>query len=215
MKKPDFFFERASRQVGYQHIAGLDEAGRGPLAGPVVAGAVILPHEWMDHPLPTPWSLLNDSKKLTARTRETLFQHLTSNPDIQWSVAAVGTRTIDQVNILNATRIAMIRALEKLRLRPQQVLVDGLPVRDFPFEQRAIIKGDSQSLSIAAASIIAKVIRDRIMQGYEKIHSGYGFGTHKGYGTPAHLIALEKWGPCPIHRQSFAPVRRTQLTLPF
>ncbi|TBO32449.1 ribonuclease HII [Aquabacterium lacunae] len=180
-------------------IAGVDEAGRGPLAGPVVAAAVILDDQ---HPI----AGLNDSKKLTAARREQLFDEIRAKA-LCCSIAEASVAEIDQLNILQATMLAMRRAVEGLRLRPAQVLVDGnrIPVLNVPAE--AIVKGDAKVACIAAASILAKVHRDRLCDDLHARHPGYGFATHKGYPTPDHLQALQTLGPCPDHRQSFAPVR--------
>jgi ribonuclease HII len=180
-------------------IAGVDEAGRGPLAGPVVAAAVILDDQ-------NPIAGLNDSKKLTAARREQLFDEIRAKA-LCCSIAEASVEEIDQINILQATMLAMRRAVEGLRLRPAQVLVDGnrIPVLNVPAE--AIVKGDAKVTSIAAASILAKVHRDRLCDDLHARHPGYGFATHKGYPTPDHLQALQALGPCPDHRQSFGPVR--------
>lgn len=202
---PDLSLEILLRDAGHLRIAGIDEAGRGPLAGPVAAAAVILPVGFHLHGL-------NDSKKLSATKREALFDVITGSPDIEWSIATASVEEIDTRNILRATHLAMRRAAEGLAAPPDHCLIDGLPVRDFPFPYRAVVKGDSLSLSIAAASILAKVSRDRIMQeiAYEFPH--YGFAQHQGYGTAQHMEALRLHGPCRHHRRSFQPV--AQLTLP-
>ncbi len=187
-------------------MAGVDEAGRGPLAGPVVAAAVILP-EGFRH------GLLNDSKQLTERRRDAIFSEITTSGDIRWAHAIVESDEIDRLNILRATHEAMRRAVAKLDPQPQHVLIDGLPVRPFPIAQTALVGGDALSFSIAAASIIAKVTRDRIMVEHCAKFPGYDFARHKGYGTPQHLAALKKNGPCPIHRRSFHPVRQADLGL--
>jgi len=203
---PDLSHERQWRAAGFARIAGIDEAGRGPLAGPVTAAAVVLP-EGYEH------SLLNDSKQLSEKRRETLYAEITSDPRILWASARVEAEEIDRINILRATHLAMARAFEKLLPRPDLALIDGRPVKSFPGEHRALVKGDSLSLSIAAASIIAKVERDRLMLESAALYPGYGFERHKGYGTAAHLEALNRLGPCPIHRRSFAPVAQLELDL--
>ena len=187
-------------------MAGVDEAGRGPLAGPVVAAAVILP-EGFRH------DSLNDSKQLSERTRESLYAEITAAGDIRWAHAIVESDEIDRLNILRATHEAMRRAVAKLDPQPQHVLIDGLPVRPFPIEQTALVGGDALSFSIAAASIIAKVTRDRIMVAHGAKFPGYDFARHKGYGTPQPLAALKQHGPCPIHRRSFQPVRQAERPL--
>jgi len=202
---PDLTLESALHSRGLLRIAGIDEAGRGPLAGPVAAAAVILPKNFT---LPG----LDDSKKINARNREFLYQQLTSSPSIQWAVATASREEIDRLNILRATHLAMRRAAEALTPLPDHCLIDGLPVRDFPFPNDAIVKGDGLSLSIAAASIIAKVTRDRIMHQLDSEFPQFGFAKHQGYGTKAHLETLRIHGPCCHHRRSFQPV--AQLALP-
>jgi ribonuclease HII len=197
--------EERLRASGFFRIAGVDEAGRGPLAGPVVAAAVILP-DGFSHPR------LNDSKKLSEKVREALFGELMEWPGVAKAVAEVQPGEIDQLNILRATHEAMRRAVAKLRPEPDHVLIDGLPVRPFPKPQTALVGGDGLSLSIAAASILAKVTRDRLMLALDAAYPQYGFAKHKGYGTALHLARLQEHGPCPAHRRSFAPVR--QLLLP-
>lgn len=203
---PDLSHERHWRAAGFARIAGIDEAGRGPLAGPVTAAAVVLPDDY-EHPI------LNDSKQLGEKRRDALYEEITRDPRIVWASARVEADEIDRINILRATHLAMARAFEKLLPRPDLALIDGKPVKSFPGEYRAIVKGDSLSLSIAAASIIAKVERDRIMLAFAGSFPGYGFERHKGYGTAAHLEALNRLGPCPIHRRSFAPVAQLELDL--
>ncbi len=194
------------RARGLLFVAGVDEAGRGPLAGPVVAAAVILP-EGFRH------EVLNDSKQLSESRREAIFDELTANRDIRWAHAVVESDEIDRINILRATHQAMRRAVAQLNPQPQHVLIDGLPVRPFPVQQTALVGGDALSFSIAAASIIAKVTRDRLMVEHCAKFPGYDFARHKGYGTPQHLAALKHHGPCPIHRRSFLPVRQAELGL--
>ena len=187
-------------------IAGVDEAGRGPLAGPVVAAAVILPAKFRH-------GVLDDSKKLSARKREAIFLELTTDPLVLWSVAIVEAEEIDRLNILRATHEAMRQAIGGLSIVPDHALIDGLPVHPFPIAQTALVGGDGLSLSIAAASVIAKVVRDRLMCKMDDLYPDYGFAQHKGYGTALHLDRLQRYGPCPIHRKSFSPV--TQCLLPF
>ena len=194
-----YAYEHEAWARGYEIVAGVDEAGRGPLAGPVSVAAVILPHDLC---LPK----LNDSKKLSAKVREELFD------EIQEKAIAVGTalidaQTIDRVNIYQATINGMYEAIFSLQPEPQEVLIDAVPLENLPMASQSIIKGDAKSASIAAASIIAKVTRDRLMDEYDKIYPEYGFAQHKGYGTAQHIEALKKYGPCPIHRRSFEPVR--------
>lgn len=187
-------------------VAGIDEAGRGPLAGPVVAAAAILPQKFRH-------KTLNDSKQLTARQREQIYGEITTQPDIVWAVSIVASEEIDRINILRATHTAMRRAVEQLPTAPDHVLIDGLPVKPFPIEQTALVKGDALSLSIAAASVIAKVTRDRLMLDYDREYPAYGFAQHKGYGTALHLERLRQHGPCPIHRRTFLPVQQLLLGL--
>jgi len=202
---PDLSREARLLATGITRIAGIDEAGRGPLAGPVAAAAVVLPPHFQ-------LSGLNDSKKLTAAKREALFEAITGHPYIHWSVATASVEEIDALNILRATHLAMRRAAQALTPPPAHCLIDGLPVRDFPIPHTAIIKGDSLSLSIAAASILAKVSRDRILRDIDREFPQYSFAQHQGYGTAQHMEALRVHGPCRHHRRSFQPV--AQLTLP-
>ena len=202
---PDLALEIALHARGLYRIAGIDEAGRGPLAGPVAAAAVILP---VNFSCPG----LDDSKKISAPMREIFYEQLTTNPTIFWAVATADREEIDRLNILKATHLAMRRAVEALAPLPNHCLIDGLPVKDFPISHDGIVKGDGLSLSIAAASIIAKVTRDRIMREIDKEFPQFGFAKHQGYGTKMHLDALRIHGPCCHHRRSFQPV--AQLTLP-
>ena len=199
-----FEHEISLRDSGVFPVAGIDEAGRGPLAGSVVCAAVILP---LEISLPN----LNDSKKLTPRRREALYSEITQIPSIRWSVVHISSEEIDRLNILRATHAGMRRAWEKLDPRPGHVLIDGLPIPDFPCNQTALVGGDGISLSIAAASVIAKVERDRAMMEYDRLYPEYGFAKHKGYPTAEHFAKLRQHGPCPIHRRSFAPVAQAEL----
>lgn len=203
---PDWTLESGLLAQGHVRIAGVDEAGRGPLAGPVAAAAVVLPGGFS-------CPGLNDSKKLSAVKRDRLYEFLTTHPGVAWSVATAESGEIDGINILRATHLAMKRAVEGLHPLPDCCLVDGLPVKGLPVPHQAVVKGDSLSLSIAAASIIAKVTRDRIMLDLDREFPQYGFAKHQGYGTKGHLEALRVHGPCRHHRRSFQPV--AQLTLPF
>ena len=207
-----FSFERALHAQGLTRLAGVDEAGRGLLAGPVVAAAVVLPVDWLEQGLPEGLHGLNDSKQLTGAQREAFFAVLTSRPEVSYGVASVAAARIDAINILQATYEAMRQALAAVA-QPQHILVDGRPVPDLCTPQTAIIKGDARSYSIAAASVLAKVTRDRWMAEYDRVQPGYGFAVHKGYGTPQHLEALRQLGPCPIHRRSFAPLKPVQSEL--
>lgn len=205
---PSLQRERQLQLLSYSRIAGVDEAGRGPLAGPVVAGAVILSSAFG----PRRFRDLDDSKKLTAATREELFLRITST--FEYGVGIVDAHVIDEINIRQASWRAMQLAVADLKSKSHAlvcadyVLIDGLGYGPGPWPYEAIVKGDTKSFSIAAASIVAKVTRDRLMQQYDVKYSGYGFGQHKGYGTPAHLEALNRLGHCELHRQSFAPVRQ-------
>jgi ribonuclease HII len=201
-----FRYERRLRAVGVIRIAGIDEAGRGALAGPVVAAAVILPEKFRHRKL-------NDSKQLAPELREEIYFELTSNTEVVWAVGVVDSIEIDQINILRATHKAMRTALEALTASPEHVLIDGLPVFPFPLPQTAIIDGDCYSLTIAAASVIAKVTRDRMMRDFCASFPEYCFSQHKGYGTELHLTKLHELGPCPIHRRSFEPVAQPLLAL--
>ena len=202
---PDLAFESVLHARGVHRVAGVDEAGRGPLAGPVAAAAVILPPGFG-------CPGLDDSKKVRPALREALYERLTNDNSVLWAVAFAEREEIDRLNILRATHLAMRRAVEALCPAPGHCLIDGLPVRGFPFPHDAIVKGDSLSLSIAAASIIAKVTRDRRMRAIDREFPQFGFAKHQGYGTKAHLEALRIHGPCCHHRRSFQPV--AQLALP-
>jgi ribonuclease HII len=202
----DFSRERALRARGIFLVAGVDEAGRGPLAGPVVAAAVILPEDCAIEGL-------NDSKKLTAKKREHFHTILTLRADIQWGIGQADVAEIDSLNILRATHLAMARAVAALPRKPDHALVDGLPVRGLSVPHTALVAGDTLSLSISAASIIAKVTRDRLMTALDAEYPQYGFARHKGYGVREHLEALRSHGPSPVHRRSFQPVAQTQFAV--
>ena len=191
--------ERQYAERGYTAICGVDEAGRGPLAGPVFAAAVILPFE-------TQIEGLNDSKKLTDAKRRALFPVICEKA-IAYGIGSASAQEIDAINILQATFLAMKRAVAQLKVKPGFLLVDGNRLTDFGISAESIVKGDSRSANIAAASILAKVTRDRLMMQYDAEYPQYGFAQHKGYGTAQHIAALRKYGPCPIHRRSFEPVR--------
>ena len=190
--------ENEYREKGYNIICGVDEAGRGPIAGPVVAGAVILP---LDFDFPQ----ITDSKKLTEKKRDEFFDIIKANA-LHWSVGIIEPKEIDEINILRATHKAMRFAIEGLGIMPDIALVDGLPVKGLPCSHDAIVKGDAKVKSISCASILAKVTRDRIMIEADKLYPEYGFAGHKGYGTKAHIEAIEKYGVCPIHRMTFEPI---------
>lgn len=178
-----------------QAICGIDEAGRGPLAGPVVAGAVILPKD-------CEILFLNDSKKLSEKKREALFVEIKEKA-LAWSVGVVGPDMIDEINILQATYEAMRKAIGGLSVQPDLLLNDAVTIPGLSIDQVPIIKGDAKSVSIAAASILAKVTRDHMMMEYDELFPEYGFAKHKGYGTAAHIAVIKDIGPCPIHRRSF------------
>ncbi len=192
-------FEDEARAGGFQFVAGLDEVGRGALAGPVVAAAVVL------DPRASLPAGLNDSKKLSARQRERIAEELRSTA-IAYAVGQIEADEIDRINVLQATRRAMLAALDQLATRADYLLIDALELRDANLPQRAIIRGDSISASIAAASIIAKTFRDQLMHEYQEVYPQYNFAAHVGYGTRAHLEALRTHGACPIHRKSFRGV---------
>ncbi len=205
---PDLSLELALLRRGVQPVAGADEAGRGPLAGPVVAAAVVLPPDlsgcegWLQ--------LLDDSKRLTASRREQAFE-VVQEHSLSWAVAIVEPAEIDCIGVGVAALRAMLAAADALSVRPAHLLLDYIPVRhcDYPYD--TLVKGDSRSYSIAAASNVAKVTRDRIMRDYEESYPGYGFARHKGYATALHLERLREIGPCDIHRRSFAPVAQARL----
>lgn len=205
-----FEFERECLTRGLRRVAGVDEAGRGPLAGPVVAAAVILPEPWIQEGMPAELRDLNDSKQLTEEQREEFFQRLTGNPRVESAIATIDAAVIDTINILQATHRGMNEALAALTPRPEHALVDGTRVRTLILPQTPLVKGDSRSYSIAAASVLAKVTRDRWMRDAHARWPEYGFAQHKGYPTPDHLTVLARLGPCPIHRRSFAPLRKPE-----
>ena len=208
-------YERELWQKGLIVVAGVDEAGCGPLAGPVVAGAVVFPCAWLEEGLAGALRGLNDSKQLTEAQREKYYAILTTHADIRWAVALVDVEMIDRINIYQAAHRAMNLALDQLQPPPEHVLVDGRPVKSMRFPNTPLVKGDARSYSIAGASVLAKVTRDRMMREFDQLYPGYGFADHKGYGTPQHLAAIQALGPCPIHRRSFSPFRpvATELAL--
>ena len=188
-------YEESMYKEGYKFIAGIDEAGRGPLAGPVVAGVVILKKgEFIEG--------LNDSKKLSEKKREALFDEITKKA-VAYGVGIVDEKCIDEINILEATKLAMRKAIESMSVSPDVVLIDAVTLDKLDIPQEAIVKGDSKSVSIAAASIIAKVTRDRIITNLADKYPQYGFDKHKGYGTKQHIDAIKKYGACDIHRKTF------------
>ncbi len=191
--------EDQARRRGFRVVAGIDEAGRGPLAGPVVAAAVVLPERFE---LPG----LNDSKQLSAAQRERLYP-LIRQTALAVGVGVVPPRRIDEVNILQATLQGMVEAVRRLNRSPDFLLVDGITPVPLALRQLTLKQGDARSPSIAAASVVAKVLRDRIMQGYDRLHPGYGFARNKGYGSAEHLAAIARLGPTPLHRRTFGGVR--------
>ena len=201
---PTCDLEEEARTRGYRRIAGLDEAGRGPLAGPVVGAAVMVPRRFS-------LRSLDDSKKVSPTKREALFSVITECTTA-WGIGVASEAEIDSLNVLQATRLAWRRAIDQLRVPPDFLLIDGHVGADFFIPHRSVIHGDRLSSSIAAASILAKVFRDRIMCEYHQRDPRYRFHVHKGYPTPEHLRLLRRFGPSPVHRRSFGPVRRCLTT---
>lgn len=191
-------YEKEAQKQGFQYVAGIDEVGRGPLAGPVVAAAVILPEKIFI-------SGINDSKKLSSKKRQQLYQEI-KNEALAIGIGVVGADVIDEINIYQATKKAMNIAINQLSIFPDFLLIDAMKI-DTPITQRSLIKGDSLSVSIASASIIAKVYRDRLMMEYSKKYPEYQFEKNAGYGTREHIQAIRKFGPTPIHRKTFAPIK--------
>lgn len=202
-RQPDLRRELALAGRGAAPVAGIDEAGRGALAGPLFAAAVILPLERFD--LGRALSEVRDSKMMTVGQRRRWSETI-RGVALDWALGEVSSQEVDQINPLEATRLAMRRALAGLRLRPRHVLTDHLLVSDLDCEQTPVTHGDACCLSIAAASVVAKVARDEVMERLDRAYPTYGFAAHKGYGTAAHLQALRRWGPSPAHRLTFAPV---------
>ena len=200
-------FERQYWQDGVDRLAGVDEAGRGPLAGPVVAAAVVFERRFAESEERNLLRGLTDSKQLSESRRNFFYRILKESPHVAIGVGLADVKEIDEFNILNATHMAMARAVQRLPSLPVLALVDGLPVKGLPCPSRSIVRGDSLSLSIAAASIMAKVVRDGIMREMDAVYPQYGFAKHKGYGSAARMQALREHGPCPLHRRSFRPVR--------
>ncbi|MFA7676418.1 MAG: ribonuclease HII [Candidatus Shapirobacteria bacterium] len=214
MNYPNFNEEKKLRQQGYKMVTGIDEAGRGPLAGPVVAAAVIvqnLKFQILNFKSNPNFKNIKDSKKMTAKQRENAYDFLTKHPDIVFGVGIVSEKVIDKINILQATKLAMLKSVKKLN--PDFLLLDGNFKINCKINQKSIIKGDTKVISIAMASIIAKVTRDKIMKKYHKKYFDYGFDKHKGYGTKVHYANLEKFGPCKIHRKTFC-LSLTKITQP-
>ncbi len=192
--------ENRLKLEGFARIAGIDEAGRGPLAGPVVAAACILPEGAL-------FENLNDSKQLTPELRAILFDEIIALPNLTYGIGIIDVKTIDRVNILQATFLAMQRAIASFSIQPDYILIDGNQLPHFEVPTESLVQGDGLSISIAAASILAKVTRDRIMEELDAKYPQYGFKQHKGYATEQHLEAIQAHGPCPIHRKSFDPVK--------
>jgi ribonuclease HII len=205
--KPTLEFEKSLWDAGLKHIAGIDEAGRGPLAGPVAAAAVILPN---DPSLDVTLSGVRDSKQMTPGQRE-YWAGCIKTVAIQYGIGFASAEEIDRIGILPATHLAVGRALSAIQLTPDHLLLDFLTLPDYAIPQTSLIKGDARCLSIAAASVLAKTERDRLMYDLDLQYPGYGFARHKGYGTPEHLQALQRLGPCPIHRLSFHPLRPEEI----
>jgi len=199
---PTFAEEKRLIAQGYRLIAGIDEAGRGPLAGPVVAAALILPFEER----PSWLSLVRDSKQLTPSQREAIFDRMLES-GVAFGVGVVSHEVIDERGIAPATRLAMRHAIEQLSTRPDYLLIDYMRLPDVRIPQKGVVDGDSICVSIAAASIVAKVTRDRLMVELDSQFPGYGLAQHKGYGTLGHLKVLQRLGPCSLHRKTFMPVR--------
>jgi ribonuclease HII len=205
--------ERELWQKGVSLVAGVDEAGCGPLAGPVVAAAVVFPATWLETGLCSKLRGLNDSKQLTEEQREKFFAVLAVHPEIRFAISSVDVEMIDRINIRQAAWRAMNLALNQLQPRPHHVLVDGLKIKWLPYDQTALVQGDARSYSIAAASVLAKVTRDRMMKEFDKQFPGYGFAEHKGYATPQHLAAIQQLGACQLHRRTFSPFRPIEIEL--
>lgn len=209
MKYPNFKEERKLWKQGIKTVIGIDEAGRGPLAGPVVACALSLNPRFL---VKNSKLKVNDSKKLTLLEREKLFVFLTNHKDVKWGIGRVSEKIIDKINILEATKLAMKKAVKSLEKKlksknPGFLILDGNFRIDIDIPQKSVVKGDEKVFSCAAASVLAKVTRDRIMVKYHKEYPPYGFNRHKGYPTESHFKALKKYGPCKIHRRTFWPVR--------
>lgn len=196
-------YERDAWEDGLDYVAGVDEAGRGPLAGPVSVAAVILPQTFL---LPK----INDSKKLSAKVRNELYDEIMAKA-VDVRHVFIDEKTIDSINILQATLKGMYDAVFALEPRPDKVLIDAVHLEQLPMPNLSIVKGDAKSASIAAASVIAKVARDRLMDEYDKLYPEYGFASHKGYGTAEHVEAVRRYGPCPIHRLTFEPIKSIAL----
>lgn len=208
MPSPNFDYEVKLIKSGFSRIVGVDEVGRGPLAGPVVASAVLIDAKLILEDKSGLFDGIKDSKKLSAKQRERWHKFLTHEKSIKWGVGIVSEKVIDEINILEATKLAMAEAIKKLALSPEFLLIDGnFTLESLDLSQKAIPKGDAKVISISAASIIAKVTRDRMMDEYHKKYPEYNFTKHKGYGTKKHIEMVKKHGVCPIHRKSFEPIK--------
>jgi len=211
MKYPTFQEEKRLWKKGYRYVVGLDEAGRGALSGPVVAAAVIFKKSKIKNQkskLQFKIQNLRDSKKLTPKKREEFYKILTNHPQIKWGIGRVSEKVIDKINILEATKLVMIKAIKKLKRKPDFLIIDGNFKLNLPIPQKSIIKADEKVFSVALASILAKVWRDKMMLRYHKKYPQYRFDLHKGYPTRLHLKMLKKHGPCKIHRKTFRPIRK-------
>jgi len=202
---PNFNEENKLWKKGFRVVVGLDEAGRGPLAGPVVAGAVFIFQK--DFSEIRKIKSVRDSKKINKKKRKEVYDILVNNPKIKWGIGIVSEKVIDKINIFEATKLAMKKAIKNLKKKPDFLILDGNFKIDVPFNQKSIIKADEKVFSCSMASIIAKVTRDKIMDRYHKKYPLYKFNKHKGYPTKMHFKLLKKHGPCKIHRKSFGPVR--------
>jgi len=216
MRYPNLREEKKLWRKGYKRVAGLDEAGRGPLAGPVVAAVVMIKMSKSNLKskilnLKSNFKGIKDSKKLTPKKREEFYKLIVKSPFWEWGVGRVSEKVIDKINILEATKLAMKRAIKKLKRRPDFLILDGNFKINVDIPQKSIIKGDEKVFSCAAASILAKVYRDRIMERYDRKFPKYEFKKHKGYGTKFHFKMLKKYGPCKIHRKTFEPIKSLRL----
>jgi len=214
--QPSLAPEKKLWRKGYKRVAGLDEAGRGPLAGPVVAAVVMIKMSKSNLKskilnLKSNFKGIKDSKKLTPKKREEFYKLIVKSPFWEWGVGRVSEKVIDKINILEATKLAMKRAIKKLKRRPDFLILDGNFKINVDIPQKSIIKGDEKVFSCAAASILAKVYRDRIMERYDRKFPKYEFKKHKGYGTKFHFKMLKKYGPCKIHRKTFEPIKSLRL----
>jgi len=203
MRNPNFQEEKKLWRKGFKRVAGLDEVGRGPLAGPVTAAAVVIKNPKSKFQI----TKIKDSKQLSAKQRDKFFRLITKDKNIKWGIGHVSEKVIDKINILEATKLAMIKAIKNLKAKPDFLVLDGNFKINSSIPQKSIIKGDEKVFSIAAASILAKVARDKIMVRYHGKYPRYRFDLHKGYPTKYHIKMLKKYGPCKIYRKSFAPLK--------